>query len=371
MCIIPTYKSLEEEDVMMQFLRKTMLRKIIETIKPKAEGLDNQNAISRTLIAFEEIQKQKFVAENTYFGRVWVSNSLPVQLLYLHQSDRSSTCSSQSSQTLAERMARDGQKDRICHWLPLTIFIGMGIDTLLNLIEGLEVGMEGHGHGLVSDKTGDKKHAMSGELHAAKSGDINTAKNGELHRRSDGPRVIPDRSKIFLKMIGPEAQDLMLKTSEALAGPVMDCLTDIEQPVRELAAECFINLASVWAKGQNPDFVESPTKEWLKRYLTEEDEFKLYLAWSKADRVWAVFSYFSAQNPEQLNKQLHVKAALDRLSRCAGVHHEQEVESFASDALEDLPEQVHIVARVPSLHVVSGKSQTNKVHPLPSGQDAA
>lgn len=293
--IIPTFKSLEAEDITMQFLRKTMLRKILDTIKPMTEGKDHQHASVRALIALEEIVRQRHVAENTYFGRVW---------------------------TLAERMARDGQNDRVCHWLPLTLFMGMGIDTLLNLIEGLQEGKDGEG-------------------------------------------IIPDRSKIYLKMIGPEARELMISASQALAGPVTDCLTDIEPQVRDLAAECFISLAGVWAKGQSPDFKESPSKDWLKRYLTMEEEFSLYLAWSKADRVWAIFSYFSAQNPEQLDKQLHTKAALDRLSRCAGAQAE-EVEMFAEDALFGMPEQLHIIARVPS---VSAKSMTNnnKVHPFPLG----
>jgi hypothetical protein len=141
----------------------------------------------------------------------------------------------------------------------------------------------------------------------------------------------------------------------------MDCLTDIDVPVRELAAECLVTLSSVWSKGQNPDFREAPTKDWLKRYLTDEDEFKLYLAWSKADRVWAVFSYFSAQNPEQLNKQSHVKAALDRLARCAGCHQE-EVDLFEADALFEMPEQLGIALRAPS---ATSKSVTNKVHPMP------
>lgn len=75
-------------------------------------------------------------------------------------------------------MARDGQKDRICHWLPLPLFIGMGLDTLLNLIEGIQ--------------------EAAGE---------------EAGKRGDRATVIPDRSKIFLKMIGPEAQVLMIKAS--------------------------------------------------------------------------------------------------------------------------------------------------------------
>jgi hypothetical protein len=79
-------------------------------------------------------------------------------------------------------MARDGQKDRICHWLPLTIFIGMGLDTLLNLIEGLQ-----------EERTDDGKKA-----------DL-------VPDRSKKADLVPDRSKIFLRMIGPEAQALMIK----------------------------------------------------------------------------------------------------------------------------------------------------------------
>ncbi|GLC57946.1 hypothetical protein PLESTB_001292800 [Pleodorina starrii] len=71
----------------------------------------------------------------------------------------------------------------------------------------------------------------------------------------------------------------------------------------------------VWLSPSNLE--EAPTREWLRIYLGQKARSGIYQAWSEADRVWAIYSYFCWKRLDQCS-EAGLRMALDDLAETAG-----------------------------------------------------
>ena len=171
----------------------------------------------------------------------------------------------------AERMARVGWEDRLCHWMQLDVWIGMAL------------------HDLFAD-----------------SSDATDTDNS---------------SRIYLKIIGAEARWRMQEVREPITVAVRtsSLIAPEAQGVEKKVARLLEMLVGIWLLPN--DLVENPTHEWLRSYLTDPNENGLYTAWSKADKVWSIYSFFCWAQTSDVNK------ALSKLADTAGLRTKRELES--------------------------------------------
>ncbi|GLC57930.1 hypothetical protein PLESTB_001290900 [Pleodorina starrii] len=165
--------------------------------------------------------------------------------------------------TLAERMARHGRSEGLCNWLSLESWLGMVVDAMVKSTE-------------------DK-----------------------------------DSSIIYKKMLGQNAAGLLkevlgpLAKAVRLGGVQAEACDGLEDKVADLC----VAAVGVWLSPSNLE--EAPTREWLKMYLGQEARSGIYQAWSEADRVWAIYSYFCWKRLDQ-RSEAGLRMALDDLAETAG-----------------------------------------------------
>eukprot|EP00873_Tetraselmis_striata_P027160 jgi/Tetstr1/447424/TSEL_034857.t1 len=149
-----------------------------------------------------------------YFGRVW---------------------------TLAERISRHGRGERLKHWIPLDVWLGMTFN----------VAWECSSPDDAADEAGKQ---LEHEFY--------------WNKLLDGPAALT----------GIEALRLIRRTGSSLvsASASRDC------------AQLFISAVESWRERAVTEEVNVP---WLRRYLTEE-AVAIYRSWDVRDSVWAIFSFF-------------------------------------------------------------------------------
>ncbi|GLC57934.1 hypothetical protein PLESTB_001291300 [Pleodorina starrii] len=165
--------------------------------------------------------------------------------------------------TLAERMARHGRSEGLHNWLSLESWLGMVVDAIVK----------------------------------------NTEDNVS--------------SIIYKKMLGQNAAGLLdavlgpLATAVRLGGVQAEACEHLEDKVADLC----VAAVGVWLSPSNLE--EAPTREWLRMYLGQEARSGIYQAWSEADRVWAIYSYFCWKRLDQ-RSEAGLRMALNDLAETAG-----------------------------------------------------
>ena len=173
-------------------------------------------------------------------------------------------------------MARGGHGDRLCSWMSLETWLGM---FLYDILFGI------------------------------------------------GPHDDPDferssASKLFSKIIGPYAA----RKLEALRAPLAvavyaSSLEGVDSAgIESKIVDLMEILSGVWLlpSGLN----ESPTHEWLKTYLSRQEEHGMYSSWAMDDKVWSIFSFFSWD--QKIAASHDARAAIDNLCVVAGLKTKRE-----------------------------------------------
>ncbi|GLC46212.1 hypothetical protein PLESTB_001535900 [Pleodorina starrii] len=235
MLVLPAFHSLPDGGPV-----RVILAKALRELKARAAAA---NSIRCTVAAsiIDAILAKNIVAGREYFGRVW---------------------------TLAERMARFGHSEGLCHWLSLESWLGMVVHAMLQSTE-------------------DKASSI-----------------------------------IYKKMLGEEVAALLDSVLEPLAAAVRiggvqaQACDGLEVKVADLC----LAAVGVWLSPTRL-LNEEPTRKWLHVYLGEEARSGIYHAWSEADRIWAIYSYFCFnQIPDQQSAEgLHT--ALEALVEIASGDH--------------------------------------------------
>ncbi|KAG2427573.1 hypothetical protein HXX76_012227 [Chlamydomonas incerta] len=163
--------------------------------------------------------------------------------------------------TLAERVARFGRSEQLNNWLSLEAWLGMLADALL--------------------------------------------------KSTDNPAA----SQIYKKILGKEAAQLL----EAITVPLGAAMNTGSmlggaKGLEEQVARVFEMGAALWSSSHS--LVEAPNEDWLLSYLLDVDA-GVYTAWSNADRVWAVYSYFCWKTLNQADEAALQQAVID-LAQVAG-----------------------------------------------------
>jgi hypothetical protein len=127
------------------------------------------------------------------------------------------------------------------------------------------------------------------------------------------------QSKIYILLIGEEAAAKMKEaTIKIKAAADYDSLTGVNSVgVDENIAELMEFLSGIWLmkpESTGSGFKEEPLPSWLRSYLSNPDENGLYDAWSWADKIWSVYSFFCIDK-----KTVDVEEAFLNLVRLAGV----------------------------------------------------
>nr|BAD44753.1 NSG7 protein [Chlamydomonas reinhardtii] len=163
--------------------------------------------------------------------------------------------------TLAERVARYGRSEQLSNWLSLEAWLGMLADALL--------------------------------------------------KSTDNPAA----SQIYKKILGREAAQL-LETITVPLGAAMTTGSMLggAKGLEEQVARVFEMGAALWSSSHS--LVEAPNEDWLLSYLIDVDA-GVYTAWSNADRVWAVYSYFCWKTLNQADEASLQQAVID-LAQVAG-----------------------------------------------------
>ncbi|GFR45804.1 hypothetical protein Agub_g7260 [Astrephomene gubernaculifera] len=162
--------------------------------------------------------------------------------------------------TLAERMARYGRKEQLRNWLTLDAWLGMIVDAMITSTE---------------DKSA---------------------------------------SRIYAKLLGREAAELLDRILEPLAAAVRTASMLVSEGLEDSVAQLFEMAATMWQS--DSVLAEAPTKSWLMTYM-EETHQGIYQAWNEGDRVWAVYSYFCWNQVDQSSQQ-GLLEALKNLAQVAG-----------------------------------------------------
>ncbi|PNH08664.1 hypothetical protein TSOC_004755 [Tetrabaena socialis] len=144
--------------------------------------------------------------------------------------------------TLAERMARHGRCEQLNHWLSLEAWLGMVVDAMLRSTE---------------DRSA---------------------------------------SQVYRKILGQAAGQLLDSIMGPLAMAIDTASMLVVEGLEDKIAELFCTAVDIWHSANALD--EAPTKAWLHLYLLEAD-LGVYQAWSEADRVWAVYSYYCWKQVDQ------------------------------------------------------------------------
>ncbi|KAG2429662.1 hypothetical protein HYH02_014000 [Chlamydomonas schloesseri] len=241
MLVLPTFGSVPQEGIMRVLLSQVGWQ-LQERSKSAAAAAGKQQGDAGASLAgvagvvLSGILSRNRIASHEYFRRVW---------------------------TLAERLARHGRGERLCHWLSLESWIGM---------------------------------VLSAVLSAA---------------RDEGAAAM------YGKIMGPRAAQLVAELLPALGQALSSGMLGETRLQAQLAELC-IAAARVWLLGpQGQQHGEGPTKAWLRNYLGREAISGVYDAWSQDDRIWAIFTYF-CWKPITERSQDALRAALEDLVAFVG-----------------------------------------------------
>ena len=124
-------------------------------------------------------------------------------------------------------------------------------------------------------------------------------------------------STLFSKIAGPYAAKLLesLRTPLAMAVHSSSLESVDAAGLESKIADLLEVLTGVWLLPAS--LKEEPTCEWLRTYLSCEEEHGSYDAWSKDDKVWSIFSFFSWD--QKVASSHDIKAAIDNLCVVAGL----------------------------------------------------
>ncbi|KAG2485710.1 hypothetical protein HYH03_015594 [Edaphochlamys debaryana] len=223
MLVVPTFFPLAPEGIPRPLLSRT--KQLLSQMQAGAG--EQREPLAAAAAALDAVLAKGLMAGCEYFSRVW---------------------------TLAERMARYGRGEQLCHWVSLEAWLGMLVDAVLRsggdsaapslaiyrkILGGITIGSTNGG---TNDKDGDE----AGQLLAA----VATPLAAALAAGS---------------LVGAGAEDLPGRLAALLAAA-----------------------ARAWRAGR---LEEAPSPVWLLGYLSEVHA-GVYQAWADADRVWAVYSYF-------------------------------------------------------------------------------
>ncbi|PNH04128.1 Ankyrin repeat domain-containing protein 17 [Tetrabaena socialis] len=173
--------------------------------------------------------------------------------------------------TLAERMARHGRHEQLNHWLSLEAWLGMVVDAMLRSTE-------------------DRRAAQ-----------------------------------VYRKILGPEAGQLLDSIMGPLAMTIGTASMLVVDGLEDKVAELFCAAVDIWHSANALD--EAPTKDWLGSYLLEAD-LGVYQAWSEADRVWAVYSYYCWKELDQASVDGLAQALRDLVKVAGGNNSVKEQQLF-------------------------------------------
>ncbi|GLI64109.1 hypothetical protein VaNZ11_007284 [Volvox africanus] len=156
--------------------------------------------------------------------------------------------------TLAERMARFGRPERLCNWLSLESWLGMLVDAMLKSTE---------------DRSA---------------------------------------SEIYKRILGREVGRRLDAILDPLEAAIKTGSIHVSEGLEEQVAELFELAVGIWHTEK--ELAEAPTKQWLESYLLDAHS-GIYQAWSQADRVWAVYSYFCWKQLDQSSDSSLLEALQD------------------------------------------------------------
>ncbi|KAG2495182.1 hypothetical protein HYH03_006788 [Edaphochlamys debaryana] len=244
--VVPTYEPLPDGGFAKLLLARA--RRFLSEQSSKGSASAAANVLGAML-------DKELVASRTYFSRVW---------------------------TLAERIARFGREEQLCHWMSLEAWLGMLADAMLSSTE-------------------------------------------------DGTA-----SAMYRKLLGPTAGRLLEEVVGPLTTAVQTASMHAVKGLEQQVARLFMAGVDVWRSASR--LSEAPTTQWLAAYLGEIDAGG-YQAWSEADKVWAIYSYFSWNRRTQDEAGL-IEAIRD-LVRVVGGGGEAETALLASVAVKlDLGERL-------------------------------
>jgi len=165
-------------------------------------------------------------------------------------------------------MSRVGRDDRLCHWMKADCWIGMAVHDIFT---------------------------------------------------SSHTSTVVQTSLMYEKIIGPEARKRMQDIREPISVAVRtsSLVASDARGIEKKIADLFQMLMGIWLLPN--DLIEDPTSEWLRQYLTNKREHSLYDAWSKADKIWSVYSFFCWQQTSD------PKVALSMLADTAGLRSPREL----------------------------------------------
>ena len=140
-------------------------------------------------------------------------------------------------------------------------------------------------------------------------------------------------SKVYPKIIGVEAASKMEEAASKMAAAIKgDGLNGHESVgVDDSIADLMELLSGIWLMQIGATgFKEEPLPAWLKSYLIDPKENESYDAWSWADKVWSIYSFFSFKETKD------VEVAFEELVKKAGLKGDEQL--AASDFLDGILE---------------------------------
>jgi hypothetical protein len=140
-------------------------------------------------------------------------------------------------------------------------------------------------------------------------------------------------SKVYPKIIGVEAAANMEEAAAKMAAAIKgDGLNGHESVgVDDSIADLMELLSGIWLMQIGATgFKEEPLPAWLKSYLIDPKENESYDAWSWADKVWSIYSFFSFKETKD------IEVAFEELVKKAGLTGDEQL--AASDFLDGILE---------------------------------
>ena len=140
-------------------------------------------------------------------------------------------------------------------------------------------------------------------------------------------------SKVYPKIIGAEAASKMEAAAAKLAAAIKDDGLNGHESVGvdDSIADLMELLSGIWLMQIGATgFKEEPLPAWLKSYLIDPKENESYDAWSWADKVWSIYSFFSFKETKD------VEVAFEELVKKAGLKGDEQL--AASDFLDGILE---------------------------------
>ncbi|GIL72124.1 hypothetical protein Vretifemale_2464 [Volvox reticuliferus] len=235
-CCVPQYKSSPMVEVLRSKVFYARARAML--VLPTFVSLPSEGVVGLLLVKAMRIIRSR--AERTSSRRCQITQGLLESIL-------SKQCVAGREYftrvwTLAERMARFGRPERLCNWLSLESWLGMLVDAML--------------------KSAEDRSA----------------------------------SEIYKRILGHDVGQRLDAILEPLDAAIKTGSMHVSEGLDTQVAELFELAVGIWHTEK--ELAEAPTKNWLESYLLDAHS-GIYQAWSQADRVWAVYSYFCWKQLDQ------------------------------------------------------------------------